>query len=254
MHKTQQHHVVRSLGWHPPQNVSRRIHPLFFCFSVFLVQLMARDENLVGDLDEFSILKGRRRRRWADWLFYYKKGWATGFMSGLAECSYCVLCSSYLVRGRLDKHLHRDGRTDGRRRRMWKCRDADWHSRSVRVVMETVDFHQCEMRGEMNRANDISLFWWLGAITNHRLFTHCPTKHEGWFKKKTASNNNKRKTWKEKQDWWWPSLDLDPFGRVPHRKEDSQVSAHCDGRRPVWKSGIRPSNFQTTSVSVSVWQ
>ena len=147
-----------------------------------------------------------------------------------------------------------DGRTDGRRRRMWKCRDADWHSRSVRVVMETVDFHQCEMRGEMNRANDISLFWWLGAITNHRLFTHCPTKHEGWFKKKTASNNNKRKTWKEKQDWWWPSLDLDPFGRVPHRKEDSQVSAHCDGRRPVWKSGIRPSNFQTTSVSVSVWQ
>ena len=138
MHKTQQHHVVRSLGWHPPQNVSRRIHPLFFCFSVFLVQLMARDENLVGDLDEFSILKGRRRRRrWADWLFYYKKGWATGFMSGLAECSYCVLCSSYLVRGRLDKHLHRDGRTDGRRRRMWKCRDADWHSRSVRVVMET---------------------------------------------------------------------------------------------------------------------
>ena len=30
-----------------------------------------------------------------------------------------------------------DGRTDGRRRRMWKCRDADWHSRSVRVVMET---------------------------------------------------------------------------------------------------------------------
>ena len=114
MHKTQQHHVVRSLGWHPPQNVSRRIHPLFFCFSVFLVQLMARDENLVGDLDEFSILKGRRRRRWADWLFYYKKGWATGFMSGLAECSYCVLCSSYLVRRRLDKHLHRDGRTDGR--------------------------------------------------------------------------------------------------------------------------------------------